>query len=184
MGRRAELTLGGLIFVALLATGLLIWGQQSGKFKIFGDAFVEPSQTAPLALLTQAATKTIVTESFDSRRFFDPATTADWNIEAGEVTLPYGVSEGIVRSRQINNTTGAKVWIQLTALEDRPVGSTIYYAVSADDGATWQTLSDIRPAVFVNPLGRWRWRAYLARGVASRPPALQELTLTFFTSTS
>ena len=184
MGRRTELSLAGLIVLAAVATGILVWGQQTGKFKIFGDSFVATNTASPLALETQAVAQTTFSETFDSLRFFDATTTADWNIDAGEVTLPYGASEGVVRSLQFANVTGEKVWVNLTADEDRPEGSTIYYAVSADDGVTWQSISNLRLAIFTNPAGTWRWRAYLARGVASRPPALKALELTFYTKNS
>ncbi|MEK7460927.1 MAG: hypothetical protein AAB647_01780 [Patescibacteria group bacterium] len=184
MGRRTELSLAGLIVLAAVATSILVWGQQTGKFKIFGDAFMATNPVSPLALESQAVVQTTFSESFDSLRYFDAMTTADWNIDAGEVTLPYGASDGVVRSLAVAGMRGENVWVSLKADEDRPEGSTIYYAVSADDGVTWQSISNLRLAIFTNPAGTWRWRAYLARGVASRPPALKALELTFYTKNS
>ena len=173
--------MGGLIFLALLASGVLVWGQLSGRLTIFGDAFSSEIGQKPLVLASQAVQVTTVTESFDSLRAFDPVTTADWNIESGELSLPYGATEGLGQSGQVAEVRGKSVWVGLQAIEDRPTGSAIYYAVSADGGATWQPVSVLRPAVFTpSTQPDWRWRAYLVRGVASRPPAVQELSLTFY----
>jgi hypothetical protein len=180
LNRRTEFTLFGLVFVALLAAGVLIWGQQTGRMKIFGDALITSGDEAPLALSSQAVSSSTYQESFDSLDAYDSATTADWNIEAGEVTLPYGGTMGIARSGAVSDVTGEKVWVQLSTEEDRPSGSAIYYAVSADGGTTWQTISSARPAVLASPAGQWQWRALLLRGVASRPPAILDLELTFF----
>lgn len=178
MNRRAEFTLLGLVGLAFLAAGLLIWGQQTGQVTIFGDALT--SVVNPLPLSTLAVVQTSFTETFESLTYFDPVTSADWNIEAGEVTLLYGETEGIVRSSTLASLKGKTVWVQMSAQEDRPEGSAIHYAVSADGGATWQTISAARPAVFADPPGTWQWRALLNRGVASRPPAITELTFDFY----
>lgn len=180
MHRRAELTLLGLVGLAILAISLLLWGQQSGQLTIFGDALLSQVDRLPLTVPTEAVSLTTYLESFESLANFDPATTADWNIDAGEVTLPYGETEALVWSGQIANTTGGTVWVELNAREDRPAGSAIYYAVSGDDGVTWQTISATRPAIFTKPQGVWRWRALLNRGTAGRPPAIQNLELKLY----
>lgn len=184
MGRRAELTLAGLLLLAFLGAGLLIWGQRTGQITIFGDAVVTPA-TDPVDLSVASFETSSVAESFESLRYFDPTTTADWNIEAGELTLPYGATEGSAWSRQVATVTGEEVRVTVAADEDRPAGSSLYYAVSADGGDTWQPVSASQAAVFTTIRSAdWRWRAYLVRGVASRPPAVRALTLTFTARTS
>ncbi|MBI4175248.1 hypothetical protein HY523_01370 [Candidatus Berkelbacteria bacterium] len=177
-----ELTLALVLGLAAVAASLLIWGQTQGVFKIFGDTLVIEDQT-PLTLdrPRRVVTEQAVTESFETLLLFDrAASTAFWNHESGEATLPAGVAEGIVQSKTMSHLTGAVMVVSLETTADQPIGSHIYSAISADGGTTWTPLVTGTAVRFEDLTETdWRWRMLLMRGTASRNPSIQDLTINF-----
>ncbi len=178
MSQRTEATLAIVIGFALLGAGILTWGQETGQLTIFGDAPVV-DVTSPLPITVSesvAPNEAQIVEDFSSSRFLDATqTTADWNLDASEVRLATGLSEGTVQSTTVAMVTGGIVRVTLATKEELPYGSQIYYAISADGGASWTPVLPGTAATIANASGDWRWQALLKRGIASLGPAIQEL---------
>lgn len=182
MGTRTELTLGLIGLLVMTGIGLIVWGQATGRLTIFGDTITPVTQPiiAPETLMSQTQ-QSEVTEEFTSSTAFDPASTLDWNIEAGVLTLPLGETTGSAQSLSIVQVTGETVRVHLSTEESRPAGSKIFYFLSPDGGTSWQPIFPERKIKFTNPTGDWRWRILMDRGVASTNPLVDRLTLKFTT---
>lgn len=185
MNTRAELRLGVIIGLAVLGTGLLVWGARSGQLVIFGDVIpLRVAESISVAVRPVDTATTGVVELFDSLTHADiAATTARWDSEAGNLTLVPGTTSGRAQSGTIAAVTGQLVTVSLSATVKLPTGSRVYYAISADGGATWEPIFPGRAVTFTDvTTGDWRWRALLERGDASLNPTLEELSLTFVVS--
>ena len=158
-----------------------MWGVRTNRLHIFADvATPAPIQTTATVTPIVHPNESFI-ESFNTNRFEDSSqTTALWNFEAGELNLPAGMITASAQSTKIASTVGGVVKVSLLATESRPAVTTITYQVSADGGQTWVTLANGASQSFTNPLGDWRFKILLDRGVAGISPSVQDIRLDFF----
>lgn len=182
MGSRTELRLFAIFGLAILGTGLVVWGSATGRLTIFGDSLSKTNNATPITVSPRTTGSEPIgfTETFDSETNEDKGrTTALWDTAAGNVTLPPGTTTALVQSLTIANLAGKSVSVTLEVVADQPLGSRIDYAISPNGGVSWEPIFPGRKVTLTSPVGDWRWRALLSRGTASTSPNLSELTLTF-----
>lgn len=182
MGQRTELRLIAIIGLAFFGVGLLAWGNYTGSLQIFGDSGTGPSNNDSVVVRPQTTSPDteVYREDFQTATAADSAKlTAHWDIDAGNVGLESGQTTGLVQSLQVSDLTGEEIQVTLSAESSLPLGSQVYFSISADGGVSWEPIFPGRVATFTNPAGDWRWRALLDRGGASTNPTLDDLSLTF-----
>ncbi len=178
MGRRSEFTLLFILGIAGIAIVVLIWGQQTGKFTIFGDSFVPDQNRTPIVVAPDVRTPIVLVETFGTTTNNDTAaTTAEWNNDASNLTIPAGQVEAKAQSRTIARVTGT-VDVVLSVKINEFDGNHLYYGVSGDGGKTWLALLPGQHLTVKSVAGDWRWRAVLQRGRANASPVIRELSLT------
>lgn len=88
------------------------------------------------------------------------------------------------QSLNVNSSSNPVTQVTLSNVVSVPMSTDIFYSVSNDGGATWETASVGSPHTFVNPTGTdLRWKADLSTTMSmTQTPEIDQLTLDYTTA--